>query len=79
MRAKLTREGGRTMTGATPHNPMPINLLAEIRHRLRTSVNHIIGYGEMLAEQIQARGESDRFLDLGPICASGLDLLGTYP
>lgn len=32
--------------------------LAELRHNLRTPVNHILGYGEMLAEDAEAGGET---------------------
>jgi adenylate cyclase len=32
--------------------------LAELRHNLRTPVNHILGYGEMLAEDADAGGEA---------------------
>lgn len=46
-----------------------------IRHELRTPLNHIIGYGEMLIEDMEAEGGSE-FLDaFQSICAEGRHLL----
>jgi DNA-binding response OmpR family regulator len=50
--------------------------LAWIRHELRTPLNHVIGYAEMIMEELPP-GEFDQFRrDLGAIHAAGLDLLG---
>ena len=45
--------------------------LSEVRHNLRTPINHILGYGEMLMEDAEDRGQ-DRFLpDLKQILEDG--------
>jgi CheY-like chemotaxis protein len=51
------------------------NRLAWIRHELRTPLNHVIGYAEMIMEELPP-GEFGQFRrDLGAIRAAGLDLL----
>jgi len=44
-----------TITG-----PLTPELAAELRHELRTPVNHIVGYTEMLLEDAQAAGAGER-------------------
>ncbi len=50
--------------------------LANMSHELRTPLNAIIGYAEMVAEDIEERGESEVVSDLGKIRGAGFDLLG---
>ncbi|MRR29470.1 hypothetical protein EG834_03860, partial [bacterium] len=64
----------------SPENPLPQPVpqwkadLARIRHELRTPINHIIGYCEMLMEEEQL---PDRSLpDLQRIHAGGKELQG---
>ena len=56
--------------GATRH-PLPSDLL----HDLRTPLNHIIGYSEMLMEQAQEQGQDDFVPDLQRTHAAGKELL----
>jgi class 3 adenylate cyclase/CheY-like chemotaxis protein len=51
------------------------DLLRGLRHELRTPINHIVGYGELLVEIAEERGLSDVVADLGKIRASGAELL----
>ena len=51
-------------------------VLRHIRHELRTPINAILGYGEMLQEDIQDRAELEGFArDLANIQAAGKQLL----
>jgi CheY-like chemotaxis protein/class 3 adenylate cyclase len=49
-----------------------------IRHDLRTPLNHIIGYSEMLIEDAEDEGETQRAGDLCEIRDSGNTLLGMF-
>ena len=49
--------------------------LAHARHELRTPINAIIGYGEMLLEDAKERGDSAAATGLDSIRAAGRDLL----
>jgi DNA-binding response OmpR family regulator len=49
--------------------------LADMRHRLRTPLNHIIGYSEMLLEEASERGLETFAADLQKIHAAGKQLL----
>lgn len=63
------------LTAAVPQ-PAPVDLLARIRHDLRTPASHIQGYSEMLEEQVAELGSHSRFLhDLGRIKAAGRRLV----
>ena len=44
--------------------------LHSVCHELRTPVNHIIGYGELLAEQCDELGQTELKLDLGKIVSA---------
>jgi len=55
---------------------MKADQLAHFRHELRTPVNHIIGYSEMLREEAEDLGLSDFIPDLEHIRAGGDQLLG---
>ena len=51
-------------------------VLRHIRHELRTPINAILGYGEMLQEDIQDRPQLEGFAtDLGNIQTAGKQLL----
>ena len=47
------------------------NRLSLIRHDLRNPVGHIIGYSEMLAEELDAASDAELLQDLGRIRTSG--------
>ncbi len=49
--------------------------LAHLRHELRTPINAIIGYGEMLLEDAEGRQQEDLVSDLQKIRAAGDQLL----
>jgi len=50
--------------------------LANMSHELRTPLNAVIGYSEMMAEDLEADGQPDYVADLMKINASGKHLLG---
>src|SRR5438093_10557249 len=50
--------------------------LANVRHMLRTPLNHIIGYSEMLLEEASERGLEAFTADLQKIHKAGKQLLG---
>lgn len=52
--------------------------LANIRHSLRTPLNQIIGYAEMLQEELQDRGIRDFLPDLEKIHTAGGQLLALF-
>jgi signal transduction histidine kinase len=58
-------------TGEAARHPLPSGLI----HNLRTPLNHIIGYSEMLIEQAQEQGQSGFVPDLRKTCAAGRQLL----
>ena len=49
--------------------------LANMSHELRTPLNAIIGYGEMLAEEVEERGHHEYIADLERIQTAGRHLL----
>jgi serine phosphatase RsbU (regulator of sigma subunit) len=53
----------------------PISILAHLRHELRTPINAIIGYGEMLLEELTAETNTIVFTDLQSIRDRGVNLL----
>ncbi|HTM52134.1 MAG TPA: adenylate/guanylate cyclase domain-containing protein [Bryobacteraceae bacterium] len=62
------------MSGAVD-NPPPVVLkdesLSEARHNLRTPINHILGYGEMLMEDAEDQGREQDLTDLRRILDDG--------
>lgn len=52
------------------------NGLLEARHEMRTFVNHIIGFSEMLQEEADASSAADFITDLGKIQTAAKRLLG---
>jgi CheY-like chemotaxis protein len=51
-------------------------LLASIRHELRTPINAILGYSEMLLEDAEGQGQEAAIPDLHRIHVAGTELLG---
>jgi CheY-like chemotaxis protein/class 3 adenylate cyclase len=51
---------------------------AELRHTLRTPLNHIIGYSELLLEEAKERGLEDMLADLQNIHTAGKELLTLF-
>ncbi len=51
---------------------------AELRHTLRTPLNHIIGYSELLLEEAKERGLEDMVTDLENIHTAGKELLALF-
>lgn len=51
---------------------------AELRHTLRTPLNHIIGYSELLLEEARERGLEDMLADLQNIQTAGKELLTLF-
>jgi CheY-like chemotaxis protein len=49
--------------------------LIRLRHDLRTAVNHILGYGEMMLEEAELEGPDERVERLREVRASGLEVL----
>ena len=49
--------------------------LIRLRHDLRTAVNHILGYGEMLLEEAEIEGPDERVERLCGVRAAGLEVL----
>jgi adenylate cyclase len=51
---------------------------ANLRHTLRTPLNHIIGYSELLLEEAKERGLEDMVADLQNIHTAGKELLALF-
>ena len=51
------------------------NLLSAMRHQLRTPINHIVGYSEMLQEEVDGQDQDALVSDLKRIQAEGRQLL----
>jgi signal transduction histidine kinase len=49
--------------------------ISQVKHELRTPINHIIGYSEILAEEIADAGGSDDSSDIERIIALGKELI----
>lgn len=67
------KHGAREHAHAGEQDPSPS--LAEMRHALRTPLNHIIGYSEMLLEEAEERDIQDFAADLQKIQGAGKQLL----
>ena len=62
---------------AAPGNQPPdSDPLSQIRHDLKTPINQIIGYSEMLAEDAEEKGDAGALADLGKIATAAKTLLG---
>ena len=66
------------MTLPTPSRPLSGDALSELRHELRTPVNHIMGYAEMLLEDAQSAGDeqAQRRAALTETLGAARDVLG---
>lgn len=51
------------------------NALSELRHDLRTPIGHVLGYSEMLMDEVAESGRADLVADLEKIHAAGERLL----
>jgi CheY-like chemotaxis protein len=60
---------------ATFRGPLTPELAGELRHELRTPVNHIVGYTEMLLEDAAGPEDADRRRALGETLAAARDVL----
>ncbi len=49
--------------------------LADLRHDLRTPIGHILGYGEMVVEELRERGQADLISDVEKMRQAGDRLL----
>ena len=49
--------------------------LADLRHDLRTPIGHVLGYGEMVADELAEAGQTDLLADVEKIRAAGRRLL----
>ena len=57
----------------TPDAPNP-DPLSQVRHDLKTPINQIIGYSEMLAEDAEENGATDSLADLNKIVTAARSL-----
>ena len=55
---------------------MTLTAEARLRHDLRTPVNHVLGYGELLLEDAEADGRAELAGDLTGICGAARVMLG---
>src|SRR5688572_22180900 len=64
-----------TSAAAPADEPISWNdLLRGLRHELRTPINHIIGYSELLLEVAEEQGHPEILADLEKIRAAGAEL-----
>ncbi len=60
---------------AEPHAEGRTSLTPQLLHDLRSPLNHIIGYSEMLTEEASGQRRDDFMTDLGKITAAGHQML----
>ena len=63
------------MTASAAHDRLTASEVSELRHELRTPVNHIVGYAEMLLEDADADGRMDRCRTLEEALGAARDVL----
>ena len=49
--------------------------LVDLRHDLRTPIGHVLGYGEMVVDELRERGQTDLIPDVEKMRGAGLRLL----
>ncbi len=64
------------MSAPGPQDPQSPDPLSQVRHDLKTPINQIIGYSEMLAEDAEEKGATDTLADLNKIVTAAKTLLG---
>ncbi len=57
------------------HGSETADPLSQVRHDLKTPINQIIGYSEMLAEDAEEKGQTDALADLSKIISAARTLL----
>ncbi|MGI9331287.1 MAG: ATP-binding response regulator [Gammaproteobacteria bacterium] len=70
-----TRELEKAMAEAESANRAKSTFLANMSHELRTPLNAVIGYSEMVAEDLESEGQGEHVPDLKRIHSSGKHLL----
>jgi signal transduction histidine kinase len=73
--AEAMRSAESARQAAEAANHAKSTFLANMSHELRTPLNAIIGYGEMLAEEVEDRGHHEYVSDLERIQTAGRHLL----
>ncbi len=63
------------MSAPGPNEPKEKDPLSQVRHDLKTPINQIIGYSEMLAEDAEDKGDTDGLADLNKIGTAARTLL----
>jgi signal transduction histidine kinase/CheY-like chemotaxis protein len=74
--ARAVEEARAARIAADAANQAKSTFLANMSHELRTPMNAIIGYSEMLLEEVEDAGHGEYAADLGKIRAAGRHLLG---
>src|ERR687894_491818 len=67
-------EGSRSAVAPASEPISWTDLLRGLRHELRTPINHIIGYSELLLEVAEEQGHPQLLADLEKIRAAGAEL-----
>jgi PAS domain S-box-containing protein len=74
-RKQAEEELRRAKDAAESANRAKSSFLANMSHELHTPLNAIIGYGELLQEEVIDRGQAELIPDLKQICTAGHQLL----